>query len=625
MSSPNYARRNPSRAPRSPRSAPVPQRTLRLANPRRRAAILLVFSLFVLTIFGGRLLDLQAFRGDALAAAAVDQRTRTVTVLADRGTITDVNGVALAKTVEARHLTADQTLIEDPYATAEELAPFLGMQVSEIAERLSGDRRFIYVAKDLTPETWRSINERGLTGIFSERTTKRVYPSSDVAANVVGFVGAEGDGLAGIEYAMNDVLAGADGWMTFERGASGPTIPTGNTSGEDPIPGLTVRLTIDRDIQYVAQRAIAQAVEESGAESGSVVVMDPRTGQIIALAIAPTFDANNAGAAAAEDRGNRALTDAFEPGSTSKVITIAAVLEEGGARPETIFEIPPVLPRAGKVFNDATAHGGYTWDLSTLLARSSNIGTILAAETIGGDVFYDYLRKFGVGEPTGLGFPGETSGYLPPPEQWSGTTFPTLTFGQGLSVNAVQAAGIFSIIANDGVRVPPTLVAATAGPDGVLQDKAITPGEQIVSEQTAREVREMLERVVAEGGTAPLAGIPGYRVGGKTGTAQAINPDCGCYDGATIGSFIGMAPIEAPELVVGVTLVRPAVQQFGGELAGPVFREVMTFALQARHVAPQTGPQTSASARQSIMYLAEQAAESAFISPDELGYSEQNR
>jgi len=598
------------------------QRPLRLANPRRRAAILLVFSLFVLTIFGGRLLELQAFRGDALAAAAVDQRTRTVTVLADRGAITDINGVALATTVEARHLTADQTLIENPYATAQELAPVLGMQVSEIAERLSGDRRFIYVAKDLTPDTWRNISEMQLTGIFSERTTKRVYPSTDVAANVVGFVGAEGDGLAGIEYAMNSQLAGTDGWMTFERGASGPAIPTGNTSGEEPIRGSSIRLTIDRDIQYVAQRAIAKAVQDSGAESGSVVVMDPRTGHIIALALAPTFDANNPGAAPAADRGNRALTDAFEPGSTSKVITIAAVLEEGGARPETTFEIPPVLPRAGKVFNDATQHGGYTWDLSTLLARSSNIGTILAAETIGGDVLYDYLRKFGIGQPTGLGFPGETAGYLPPPEQWSGTTFPTLTFGQGLSVNAVQAAGIFSTIANDGVRVPATLIAATAGADGVMQDMPVSPGDRIISAQTAREVREMLERVVAEGGTAPLAGIPGYRVGGKTGTAQAINPDCGCYDGATVGSFIGMAPIEEPELVVGVTLVRPAVQQFGGELAGPVFREVMTYALQARHVAPKTGPQTSASARQAIVALVEGASSGSPISSDDFGSPE---
>ena len=570
--------------------------TLRLGNSRRRAAVLLVFSLFILTIFGGRLLELQAFRGDALAAEAVDQRTRTVTVLADRGSITDANGVPLATTIEARHITVDQTLIADPYDTAVALAPFVGMQVSDIAERLEGDRRFVYVAKNLSPETWRSIDELGLSGVFSERTTKRVYPAGDVGANVLGFVGAEGDGLAGIEYALNDTLAGVDGWITYERGAAGPAIPTAETSGEEPIPGATIALTIDRDIQYVAQRIIAAAVEESGSESGSIVVMDPRTGNILAMASAPTFDPNEPGDADAADLGNRALTDAFEPGSTSKIITIASVLEEGGARPETMFEIPPTLTRAGKVFHDASDHDGYNWDLATVLSRSSNIGTILAAETVGEDAVLDYLQRFGVGQPTGLGFPGETAGFLPAREDWSGTTFPTLTFGQGLSVNAVQATSFFATLANDGVRLPARLVASVTDSAGQPIPTVIPPGTRVVSTETAREVREMLEQVVVDGGTAPMAGIPGYRVGGKTGTAQAINPECGCYDGETVSSFIGIAPIEDPELVIGVTFVRPAVQQFGGELAGPVFRDIMTYALQARQVAPITGPQTTAAA-----------------------------
>ncbi len=583
-------------APTRPRTAPTrrpastsnrPASRIRLGSTRKRAGALIVICLFILTIFAGRLLELQAFRGDALAAAAVDQRLRTVTVLADRGEITDRNGAPLASTVEARHITADQTLIAEPYRVAQELAPFLGMQVSEVAERLSGDRRFVYVAKDLTPETWRSIDDLGLAGIFSERTTRRVYPAGEVGANVVGFVGAEGEGLGGIEYAMNAQLSGVDGWRTFERGFAGPAIPTAQTSGEEPVPGQAITLTLDRDIQYVAQRTIAEAVTAAGAESGSVVVMDPRTGEILALASTPTFDANDPAAAEQANLGNRALTDAFEPGSTTKVITVSAVLEEGGMTPDTIIEIPPTLTRAGKVFHDARAHGGYTWDLTTTLARSSNIGMILAAESIGGDAMYDYLRRFGIGQSTGLGFPGETSGFLPAPADWSGTTFPTLTFGQGFSVNAVQAASVFATIANDGVRVPPSLVMPAAGaptePTGV----------PVISANTARQVREMLETVVADGGTAPMAGIPGYRVGGKTGTAQAIDPSCGCYNGDTIGSFIGMAPIEAPELVVAVSIVRPSVQQFGGELAGPVFRDVMTYALQARQVAPLPGPALS--------------------------------
>ena len=574
------AQSNRKRRPAPQQSAPQQSAPLRLGNPRRRAGILLVFVLIVFTVFAGRLLEIQAFRGDALAAAAVDQRTTTVTVLADRGDIVDARGVPLAITVESRHVTVDQTLVADPLATAQSIAAILGTPAGPLVERLTGDRRFAYVIKDITPEQWRQIDELGLVGIYSERALERVYPSGDVAANVVGFVGGEaGGGLAGIEYAMDDRLGGIDGWRTFER-VSGVAIPGSAETVEEPQPGSPVQLTIDRDIQYVAQRALANEVMATGAESGSIVVMDPRTGDILALAAVPTFDANDPGAADEANRGNRAITDVFEPGSTSKVITVAAVLEEGGADANTMFDIPPTLPRGGKTFHDATDHGGYQWDLATILAQSSNIGTILAAETVPEDTVFTYFEKFGIGQPSGIGLPGESPGYLPPMDTWSATTFPTLAFGQGFSVNAIQMADVFSTIANDGVRMPARIIADPAVPSG--------EGVRVVSERTAKTIREMLERVVADGGTAPMAGIPGYRVGGKTGTAQVIDPECGCYDGDTIGSFIGMAPIEAPELVIAVTIVKPKVTQMGGELAGPVFREVMTYALQAQRVAPIT-------------------------------------
>ena len=571
---PRATTRTTTRTPARPPSAP-----LRLGNPRRRAGLLLVGVLIVFTIFAGRLLEIQAFRGDALAAAALDQRTTTVKVLADRGDVLDARGVPLAMTVESRHVTVDQTLVTDPLATAQAIASVLGTPAGPLVERLTGDRRFAYVVKDITPEQWRVIDELGLTGIYSERTLKRIYPSGDVAANVVGFVGSEGAGLAGIEYALDDRLAGTDGLRTFER-ASGVAIPGSASVVEEPVPGSPVQLTIDRDIQYVAQRALANEVMATGAESGSIVVMDPRTGDILALASVPTFDANDPGAAEEANRGNRAITDVFEPGSTAKVMTVAAVIEEGGADANTMFEIPPTLPRGGKVFHDATEHGGYNWDLATILSQSSNIGTILAAETIPEETYFSYVERFGIGRLSGVGLPGESPGYLPPMDDWSATTFPTLAFGQGFSVNAIQMADVFATIANDGVRMPARIVIDPASP--------APQGERVVSERTARTVREMLERVVAVGGTAPMAGIPGYRVGGKTGTAQVIDPECGCYNGETIGSFIGMAPIEAPELVVAVTIVKPKVTQMGGELAGPVFREVMTYALQAQRVAPVT-------------------------------------
>ena len=581
-------RQRPPRGPQGPRTQarrpsrpkpPAPPTPLRLGNPRRRAGILLIFVLVVFTIFAGRLLELQAFRGDALAAAAVDQRTTTVKVLADRGDIIDARGVPLAMTVESRHVTVDQTLISDPLGTAQAIAGVIGVPAGPLVERLTGDRRFAYVVKDITPEQWRVIDEMGLVGIYSERTLKRVYPSGDVAANVVGFVGAEGAGLAGVEYALDDRLGGVDGWRTFER-VSGVAIPGSAETVEEPLPGAPVQLTIDRDIQYVAQRALANEVMATGAESGSIVVMNPRTGDILALAVAPTFDANDPGAAEEANRGNRAITDVFEPGSTSKVITVAAVLEEGGASPSTTFSIPPTLDRGGKTFHDATEHGGYEWDLATILARSSNIGTILAAETVPEDTVFGYFEKFGIGQPSGVGLPGESPGYLPPMNTWSATTYPTMAFGQGFSVNAIQMADVFSTIANDGVRMPARIVADASIPTA--------EGERVISERTAKQIREMLERVVADDGTAPMAGIPGYRVGGKTGTAQVIDPECGCYNGETIGSFIGMAPIEDPEIVIAVTIVKPKVTQMGGELAGPVFREVMTYALQAQRVAPIT-------------------------------------
>jgi cell division protein FtsI (penicillin-binding protein 3) len=545
--------------------------------------------MFVLTIFAGRLLELQAVKGEALAAAAVDQRLRTVVIPADRGMITDANGVPLAETVEARNVTVDQTLVSDPAAEAAAIAGILGMDQAALQERLTGTRRFVYLAKGITPEQWRSIEALRLPGVFSERTTQRVYPAGDVAANVIGFVNAEGTGAGGLEFGLQDQLAGQDGQVTYERAAGGKMIPTAANSRVDPVPGTTVALTIDRDIQFVAQRAIAAKVRQSMADSGTVVVMDPRTGEIVALATAPTFDPNKAGSGPARNRGNRALGEVYEPGSTSKVMTLAAVVDQGAATAATPITVPPTLRRAGKDFRDHTPHGTLHLTLAGVMAQSSNIGTILAAERIGEQTLYDYLKRFGIGEPTGIGFPGESNGYVPPPEKWSGTSFPTIAFGQGLSVNAVQAASVFATIANDGVRVEPSLVKELVRPDGTVERPEPPQTSQVVTAQTARTVRKMLEMVVSDQGTAPMAAIPGYRVGGKTGTAQYVDPDCGCYRGV-VASFIGMAPADDPQLVVAVSVVNPRAGRYGGQLGGPVFKEVMTYALQAKRI-PPTGSQ----------------------------------
>lgn len=582
--------RDPRRVPTRPagdRRPPTRRRTSTfvLGDTRQRGAALLIVTGLVLTIFGGRLVQLQAVQGEALASEALDQRLRTQSIPAGRGMILDAGGDALAITMEARNLTADQTLVTDPQAVAEQLGPILGADPAVLAERLTGERRFMYVAKGLTPEAWDRIAELRLPGIFSEPTARRVYPAGDLAANVVGFVGGEGTGLGGVEYAYEQELAGTPGEQTFERGPGGRVIPTGANSVTDAMQGTSIRLTIDRDIQYVAQQALAEKVAESRADSGTLVVMDPRTGHILALATVPTFNPGKAASATASNRGNRALTDVFEPGSTSKLMTLAAVINEGKANPYTSITVPSSLTRGDKKFHDASPHGTLQLTLAGVMAKSSNMGTILAAERIGGKKLYKYLKKFGIGEPTGLDFPGESTGFIPKHSDWSPTSFPTIAFGQGLSVNAVQSASVFATIANDGVRVQPSLVDALVLPDGTVSPAPEPEATRVVSVSTAKQVRAMLESVVSEGGTAPMAAIPGYRVGGKTGTAQEYDEKCRCYNGV-VASFIGMAPADAPQLVVAVSIMNPRVGRYGGELGGPVFKRVMTYALQARQIPP---------------------------------------
>lgn len=578
-------RPNPQARVDSPRAG-RPAANLRLGSPYRRGGILTLVIVIVLTIFAARLIDLQAVRGESLASAALEQRLRTVPIMAGRGAIVDTNGEPLAVTVEARNLTVDQTLVTDPTAEAIALSPLLGVDIGELITRLTGDRRFVYVAKELTPDTWRRIEALRLPGVFSEETARRIYPGEDLGSNVIGFVGADGAGAGGIEYAYDALLAGTAGSVTFERGPGGRAIPTAQRNQVDATAGASVQLTINRDIQHVAQAAIAAQVIATRAYSGTVVVMDPKTGQILALAEAPTFNANKAGSAAAADRGNRALSDVYEPGSTSKVMTLAAVVDQGMATPYSTFTVPSGLKWGDKVFHDSAPHGTLHLTLAGVMAKSSNMGTILAAKRIGGRTLYEYLKKFGIGEKTGLNFPGESTGKVPKYRDWTATSFPTIAYGQGLSVNAVQAASVYATIANDGVRVQPSLVAGVIREDGSVELPPVSVSTQVVSAETAKQVRAMLESVVGEGGTGTNAKIPGYRIGGKTGTAMYVDPSCGCYNGGVVASFIGLAPADNAQLVVAVSLVNPRIGRYGGELAAPVFKKVMTYALQIQQIPP---------------------------------------
>lgn len=590
------------RVPRQPVSQLPPRQpprrrkpsAIRTANPRRRSAVVLLAFLFVLTMFAGRLIELQALRSDELASAGQDQRLHTFDLPAHRGTISDANGRPLAQTIEVRHITADQTLVENPAATAAVLATILDVDRAELQRRLTGDARFAYLAKNVPPAQWRAIQDwrndsdnhgATLRAVFSERLIKRDYPNGPLAANVLGFTNSEGEGAVGLENGLQPELAGKAGERRAEHGPDGSVIPGSVRYQNDPVHGTGIRLTIDADLQGVAQAALARQVEASGADHGTVVALEVGTGRILAMATVPTFDPTRPGASSPEDWRNRPVTDAFEPGSTFKVLTHAAVINEGAATPTTPISVPAELPRGPHVFEDHTPHDGLELTLAGVLAQSSNIGTILAAEKISPERYYEYLEAFGVGQRTGLQFPGETAGILPPLEDWNVLTYPSISFGQGVALSALQITDIFATLANGGVRVQPKLIDAYERPDGTVQTTPAPPTREVVTEETADAVLEMMERVVSPDGTAPMAAIPGYRVAGKTGTAERVDPECGCYRGFT-ASFVGVAPADAPQVVVGAWFDNPRGVHYGGVLGGPVFTEVTKAALAALEVTP---------------------------------------
>ncbi|HEX5018068.1 MAG TPA: penicillin-binding protein 2 [Actinomycetes bacterium] len=556
-----------------------------VVDPRRRLLAVGIVVAMIMSLFMGRLLQLQGVEAAAYAATAEQERLRTVIIPATRGTISDADGVALATTVDAVDVTADQTQIADPLAVAAALAPVLNEPVKVLRARLDGDAVFAYVEKSVTPKTWDKVAELRLPGIYSQPTAKRVYPQGDLAAAVLGFVGSDGHGLAGLEYGWDDELAGKDGHMTYEAGAGGRLIPSGDTQTDEPVAGVDLQLTIDRYIQSIAERAIRAKVKESAAESGTVVVMDPRTGEVKALATYPSFDPREPTDAPDEDRGNRAITEIYEPGSTSKVMTMAAALDAGAVKPTTPITVPPTLWRGEREFHDHTPHGTLHLTATGVLAQSSNIGTVKIAERLGQRPLYEYLRKFGMGSTSGIDLPGESAGLLPNVNDWDATNATTIPFGQGLSLNAVQATSVFATIANDGVRVEPTIVAGSTDADGDFTPAPPPDRIRVVRPETARTLREMMESVVSDQGTAPMAQIPGYRVAGKTGTAERVDDSCSCYRGYT-ASFIGFAPADKPAVVVSVTLQDPQNGHYGGLLGGPVFKRVTSFALQTEGVPP---------------------------------------
>ncbi|MEU4111757.1 penicillin-binding protein 2 [Streptomyces sp. NPDC027717] len=610
----------PARRPSGGRRPPA-KPALRLGSPRPRLRLVGLALALVLTAFTVRLLQVQAVDASTYSAKAQQNRFVAHTLTAERGGITDRNGVALAVSEDAYDITADpmmfgsgQLKISDgPEQAAALLAPILGQDQEALVKKLrpaNKQSRYARLASRQTPQVWKQIKDlkaalakKGtanvLAGVFADPSSQRVYPNKDLAAGILGWVNSEGKGGGGIEQQLDKQLSGKDGKIRYAQ-SGGREVPTAGSTETPAVPGSDVELTIDRDIQWAAQNAISDQVRKSKADRGYVVVQDTATGQILAMANSPGFDPNDLSKADSAAMGNAALQDAYEPGSTAKVMSMAAVLEENAATPLTHVVVPNRLHRGDRLFQDDVDHATWYLTLNGVLAKSSNIGTILATGQLGktqraaNDTLYSYLRQFGIGRYTGLGFPGETPGILAPSAKWSTSQQYTIPFGQGFSINAMQAASVYSTIANGGVRVAPTLVRGTKGADGRFAPAPGPEKTRVVSAKTAKTVAQMLESVVDdEQGTGVKARIPGYRVAGKTGTANRVDPATGRYHGYT-SSFAGFAPADKPRVTVYCAIQNATSgSYFGGQICGPVYKQVMEFALKTMQV-PPTGAKAAA-------------------------------
>lgn len=559
-------------------------------RPRRalNARLVSVGVLLVLawTMVGYRLTVVQGAHAEEFAARGIEQRLQTETLAAERGTIFDRDGRELAVSVEGVTVYANPHEISDPEGVASLLAPLVSRNPTDLAQELAGDEAFVYIARQLEPERAEPIRAAGLPGIHFLSEARRVYPTGPLASHVVGFV-ETGDnaGLEGVELYYEDALAGTPGAMIVERDPYGRVIPQGEYRVQPAEQGSDLVLTIKTEIQYAANNALQEALERTGAISGSIVVLDPESGEILAMVNLPTFDPNDRAGAPVEALRNRAVTDLFEPGSTQKLVTISGALEAGVVSPTTSFDIPSSIEILDTVFKDVTIHPDQL-TVTEIVAHSSNLGTILVGDRLGIKDLYSYMYAYGQGRESGIDFPGEAGGVLRPPDEWCITTcLAGTSIGYHVSVTPLQMAMVYATVANDGMWVQPHLVRSVVDGDGNEVEK-MPLARRVISAETAAEMRIMLEAVV-ERGTGGAAVVPGYRVGGKTGTTKKYLTQAQEYsDDQVVASFIGMAPIDDPKVVVAVVLDSPQDFASGGRGAAPVFSEVMLAALHQVGVAP---------------------------------------
>lgn len=480
-------------------------------------------------------------------------------------------------------------MVVDRDAGIRELANVLGQSEASVQEALTGDGKFSYISRSVAPAVEKQVMELGIPGVESRPVNQRSYPLGAVGGSIVGYTN-DGGGAAGIELTLNGDLQGKDGERTFQTGADGIIIPTAPLEISPPVNGRSVKLTIDSDLQYAAQVAIDTQVKKFSAEWGNIVVVETKTGKIRAMAESRTVDPNNPGGTAIADRGARSVQAAVEPGSTEKAITASAAIEEGKVTPSTHIVVPPSYTVNGQTFNDSFPHGTENRTFAGIIGDSMNTGTVMTGEQLSRQQRYDYLKKFGIGEKTGIPLPGESAGLLAQPDEWDGRQEFAVLFGQGVSQTPLQTTMAFQTIANNGVRLKPQLIEAYVEPDGTEHKVDPDPGTKVISENTAQQVRDILESVVTAGGAKDIK-VAGYRVGGKTGTAEAAADNGAGLDGFT-ASFIGMAPMEDPQYTVLVNVQRPKGNIYGISQA-PVFNDIMGKVMMRYQVPPSQTPSVS--------------------------------
>ena len=586
---------------------------------RHRVGNAVIF--LVLIVAAAQLFNLQVPLAAGLRAEAAGQLKVTDVDKAVRGSIVDRNNDKLAFTIEARALTFQPVKIRkqladarakslaapDPDTRLRDIAAEVALRLNNkpdaktVLKKLGSNETFVYLARAVDPVIAEAISKK-FPEVGSERQDLRQYPGGSLAANVVGGIDWDGHGLLGLEDSMDATLSGTDGSVTYDRGSDGVVIPGSYRNRHTAVNGSTVQLTLDDDIQFYVQQQVQQAKDASGANNLSAVVLDAKTGEVLAMSNDNTFDpSQDIGRQNNRQLGNLAVSSPFEPGSVNKIITASSVIEYGLSNPDEVLQVPGSINMGGVTVNDAWEHGVMPYTTTGVFGKSSNVGTLMLAQRIGPERYAQMLDKFGLGKRTDVGLPGESEGLVPPIDQWSGSTFSNLPIGQGLSMTLLQMTGMYQAIANDGLRIPPRIVKATIAPDGTRTEEPRPEGVRVVSPQTAQTVRNMLRATLQrdpmgyQQGTGSTGAVEGYQLSGKTGTAQQINPACGCYYSDVYWiTFAGMVTTDNPRYVIGIMADNPHRTADGqpGTTMAPLFHNIASWLVQRENIplSPDPGP-----------------------------------